>query len=99
MTLLVTVACRSSPARLAPAQGCQDHTTSPSANRAARPACAFSVHRIPPHVRDDAYAPLVEAGRAYDKQKILKSESNIFFARGLDRFSQNSLVGQISWAK
>jgi hypothetical protein len=29
--LIVTVACRSSPASLAPAQGCQDHTSLPSA--------------------------------------------------------------------
>src|SRR3984885_759186 len=47
---------------LAPASGRRDHTTSPSASvplvlRHCR------VHRIPLHVRDDAYAPLAEAGR------------------------------------
>jgi hypothetical protein len=31
MTLLVTVVCGSPPANLAPAQGCQDHTTWPPA--------------------------------------------------------------------
>jgi hypothetical protein len=36
MTLLVTVACKSSFADLAPAQGCQDHTPSPSAIHVAR---------------------------------------------------------------
>src|SRR3984957_18462723 len=47
---------------LAPASGRQDHTTSPSA---AAPLVLrrIRVHRIPPRVRDDAYAPLVEAGR------------------------------------
>src|SRR5262249_21434479 len=59
--LLVTVACGSSPADLAPAQGCQDHAPSQSAvmplvSRHAR------VHRIPPRVRDDASAPLAESG-------------------------------------
>ena len=56
--LLVTVARRSSSARLAPAQGCQDHTPSPSArccssargSRAQHPI----VHCIPrPTFRDD----------------------------------------------
>jgi hypothetical protein len=42
------------------------------------------VHRIPPHVRDDAYAPLAEAGRRYDNHKIPKNESEIFFAKELD---------------
>src|SRR5262245_18526790 len=44
--LLVTVVCGSSSANLAPAQGCQDHTTSPSAP-AALVARADRVHRIP----------------------------------------------------
>jgi hypothetical protein len=42
--------------RVIPASGYQNHTTSPSAsNTLVRRA--ISVHRSPPHVRDDAYAP------------------------------------------
>jgi hypothetical protein len=49
-------------ADLTPASGRQDHTPWPSA-RWCRSSCdATRVHRIPPHVRDDAYAPLVESG-------------------------------------
>src|SRR5215470_16916321 len=60
--LVVTVACRSSPANLAPAQGCQDHTTSPSAVIITRQSICC-VHRIPSRVRDDASAPRAESGR------------------------------------
>jgi hypothetical protein len=56
--LIVTVACGSSPANLAPAQGRQDHTISPSARcrssaqKAAR--STLGVHCIPrPTFRDD----------------------------------------------
>jgi hypothetical protein len=44
-------------ATLAPASGRQDHTTSPSAS-GAFVSRAISVHRIPPHVRDDRETPL-----------------------------------------
>jgi hypothetical protein len=47
---------------LAPASGRQDHTPSPSA-LAPLVLRRIRVHRIPPHVRDDAYAPLAEAGQ------------------------------------
>jgi hypothetical protein len=57
------------------------------------------VHRIPPHVRDDAFAPLAEAGWRYDNHNFLKNGSKILFAKGLDRDSQKSLVGQISCEK
>jgi hypothetical protein len=44
---------------LAPAWARQDHTISPSAS-APLISRHRPVHRIPPHVRDDAYAPLPE---------------------------------------
>jgi hypothetical protein len=36
-----------------------------------------SVHRIPPHVRDDAYAPLAEAGRGNNTQLLVFRKRNI----------------------
>ena len=42
---------------LTPASGCQDHTTLPSAS-SALVSHAISVHRHPPHVRDDRETPL-----------------------------------------
>jgi hypothetical protein len=45
-----TVACRTLPASLTPASGCQDHTTSPSAHNVIRLSNVARVHRIPPHV-------------------------------------------------
>src|SRR5215470_19687189 len=74
--LVVTVACRSSPANLAPAQGCQDHTTSPSANRATSSGSHIRVHRIPPRVRDDASAPRAESGRPQVAQFLKKRKQN-----------------------
>ena len=49
---------RDKPATLTPASGCRDHTTSPSAS-GALVSRAISVHRSPPHVRDDRETPLV----------------------------------------
>jgi hypothetical protein len=45
-------------ATLTPASGRQDHTTSPSAS-GAFVFRAISVHRNPPHVRDDRETPLL----------------------------------------
>jgi hypothetical protein len=53
---------RDKPATLLPASGRQDHTPLPSAF-APLVSRRIRVHRIPPRVRDDAYAPLAEAGR------------------------------------
>ena len=65
-------------ANLAPAWARQDHTTSPSANapHVHRP---IRVHRIPHHVRDDAYAPCVGSGtdEPYIRFYFLKNR-NIF---------------------
>jgi hypothetical protein len=46
------------PQTLAPASGRQDHTTLPSASNALV-SRAISVHRNPPHVRDDRETPLL----------------------------------------
>jgi hypothetical protein len=71
--LIVTVTNGSSPARLAPAQGRQDHTISPSVS-AALVARAAHVHRIPlPTFVTMRNAPLAEAGCTYDKQKFLEN--------------------------
>jgi hypothetical protein len=43
------------------------------------------VHRIPHHVRDDAYAPLAGSGTARVKHDFRKYERTIFFARWLDK--------------
>jgi hypothetical protein len=51
-----------------------------------------SVHRIPPRVRDDAYAPLAEAGR--DKEDIVRRERKANYLLRLDWTTQISLIGQ-----
>jgi len=43
-----------------------------------------SVHRSPPHVRDDAFAPPIEAGCAEENHILPKNGRQIFFTRGLD---------------
>jgi hypothetical protein len=72
------------PKNLIPASGHQDHATSPSACE-----CVRRTHsRRPPHpalnVRDDAYAPLIEAGRVEIAGDLASSGSEIFFRPGLD---------------
>jgi hypothetical protein len=59
----------------------------------AVPECAarprhIPVHRIPHHVRDDAYAPSSAAECGATNRYFRKSESKIFFARGLDNPNQ-----------
>ena len=49
-------------ADLTPASRRQDHTTSPSAS-VPFVSSTISVHRIPPHVRDDHDTPLCGTGR------------------------------------
>jgi len=69
-----------------PASGHQDHTTSPSASGALVNS-AVSVHRIPPHVRDDRETPLWGDGTAGDMKVICaRVEEEIFLQKGLDRF-------------
>jgi hypothetical protein len=57
----VTFAGIASRENLAPASGRQDHTPSPSASSAVVYS-AISVHRSPPHVRDDRETPLRRGG-------------------------------------
>jgi hypothetical protein len=71
------------PRSLTPASGRQDHTTSPSAP-APLVLRHHRVHRIPPHVRDDAYAPLKRRDGASRKFDLPDGESEIFLQRGLD---------------
>ena len=64
--------------------GRQDHAISPSVSEpiVTRP---LHVHRIPHHVRDDAYAPRVGAGCGRVKHEFRKYERTIFLAQGLDK--------------
>jgi hypothetical protein len=68
-------------ANLTSAPGGQDHTISPSA-RAPLVLRRSHGHRIPPRVRDDAYAPLAEAGHA---------QRNRFSEKKKDKFSRGRL--------
>jgi hypothetical protein len=79
--LIVTVANGSSPARLAPAQGRQDHTISPSASRIARHTIRPRPSHPAPNTRDDREAPL--AGTGYRERIILlrKTEAQSFCDR------------------
>src|SRR5215475_8744699 len=76
--LLVTVACRSSSADLAPAKGRQDHTTWQSAP-AALVARAASVHRIPrPTLVTIAKRPSRGCGIGEHKHIFTKNGRKIF---------------------
>jgi len=67
-------------ANLASASGGQDHTPSPSA-----PTMLVlhhhRVHRIPPHDRDDAFAPLAEAGRVNHTSDLQNLQREYFCPR------------------
>ena len=87
--LLVTVACKSSLADLAPAQGRQNHATWSSAS-APHVLRRRHVHRIPPRVRDDREPPLVSSRDGITIIISLENrKGNIFGKRA-------GLVGQIS---
>jgi hypothetical protein len=79
---------------LAPAWARQDHTTSPSAKRAARQS-ALRVHRIPPRVRDDASAPLAGTGPVDHTPNSTFCKTELFSSRALDRILATLPVGQI----
>src|SRR5450432_3547212 len=71
---------RMSPARLSACIGAPGPHDFAVRRHAARRIDTASVHRIPPHVRDDAYAPLAEAGR--EKKATLRSEEKAdYFSR------------------
>jgi hypothetical protein len=78
---------------LAPASGRQDHTPSPSAS-ASLVLRRCRVHRIPPHVRDDAYAPLAEAGRR-DEYTVSDFPKVKYFSRSI----WTTQIGLISFRK
>src|ERR1700749_4242172 len=67
----------SAPRNLISASGYQDHTTSPSASGLARRATPSASPASPPHGRDDASVPLIEAGcAAIDTTSEKKKEEN-----------------------
>jgi hypothetical protein len=92
--LVDTVARGVASANLTPAPGCQDHTTSPSAERALVFRAA-RVHRIPPNVRDDRETPLcVGRDGVSSRADLGKSGSRIFLRTRLDGTNQIDLVQQ-----
>jgi hypothetical protein len=64
---------------LTPASGRQDHTTSPYASRAVRHK-RISVHRIPPHVRDDREPPLLSGETGEFKSLICPTAKAEYFS-------------------
>ena len=70
---------------LAPAWARQDHTTSPSANM-PYVYRRIPVHRIPLHVRDDAYAPRVGAERANYRPTLVSGKQKYFWHGSLTGF-------------
>jgi hypothetical protein len=74
----VTVACRSSSANLAPATRAPGRHAFVVRNLRASSKRTRRVHRIPPHDRDDAFAPLVEAGRQINAPILGKTEAKYF---------------------
>jgi hypothetical protein len=83
-------------ANLTPASGRQDHTALPSASRAVRRR-HISVHRIPPHVRDDRETPLMmrRDGVGYEGD-LGRTGMEIFLRMGLDWANQLELFQQIA---
>ena len=70
--------------------GRRDHTTSPSANLPDVNR-HIPVHRIPLHVRDDAYAPSIGTERGGLKHTFRKYETYLFFTEGLDKTKPTGL--------
>jgi hypothetical protein len=53
------------------------------------------VHRIPHHVRDDAYAPRVGAEQEELNHIFRKNESRLFFTEALDKANN----ARLAWLK
>jgi hypothetical protein len=70
---------------LIPASGDQDHTTLPSAASIIRQTDVAASIASRFHVRDDAYAPLAEAGRRDRSIYFRKTEGEYFSRMGLTR--------------
>jgi hypothetical protein len=79
--LVVTVVSRNVSRDLAPAQGCQNHTLLLYAHALHVRQCV-RVHRIPPHDRDDAFAPLHRGGTIAENHVFMKFGRRIFCAGG-----------------
>jgi len=79
---------------LIPASGDQDHTPLPSAASVIRrtDVAASIASRL--HVRDDAYAPLAEAGQCDKSIYFWKTEDQYFLRKGLTRIREVSLSGK-----
>ncbi|OIQ76489.1 hypothetical protein GALL_418260 [mine drainage metagenome] len=65
-------------------------------NNAARHASLWRPPHPAPNVRDDAYAPLAEAGRRINKAASTKRRSEIFLLEGLDTILRDAPAGQIN---
>jgi hypothetical protein len=89
--------CRSIVANLAPASGCQNHTTSPSA-LVAPVLRRRRVHCIPhPTFVTIAIRPFIRGGTAgINRTASSKRPSEIFLRKGLDTIPVDLPVGQIS---
>jgi hypothetical protein len=83
--LIVTVTGGSSSAGLAPATWAPGPRDFAVRARHCSSGNAAHVHRIPPHDRDDAFAPLAEAGQVQETMIFRKTEEKYFCKRGLDR--------------
>jgi hypothetical protein len=91
----VTGAMQSIVAGLAPASGCQDATTSPSAHDALV-SRATSVHRIPSTVGDDGRRPSFGRDARSFRRDLPDGVSKIFLRTGLDMQVADLPDGQIT---
>ncbi len=95
--MIATVIRASSCANLAPAWARQDHTTSPSANTAARlMARSRPLHPLP-NVRDDRDTSLMRAGITRVNHNFRKNENEIFLRKALDNPNQIETVHEIGF--
>jgi hypothetical protein len=82
---------------LTSASGGRDHTPSPSAPMVLV-LHHHRVHRIPSHDRDDAFAPLAEAGRP-DHASDLGAASSLFLKNGMKPLRQTGTTGNLRMAR
>jgi hypothetical protein len=81
---------------LTPASGRQDHTPSPSAS-APLVLRRSSVHRIPPHVRDDREAPLLPRRDGADNTQFTIFRNANFCTRRTDNANQLESAHEIKF--
>jgi hypothetical protein len=82
---------------LTPAKGRQNHTTSPSAHNIVRPMMSPRPSQPALNVRDDAYAPPIEAGCAGIAIELMQKGSGIFPRAGLDHPNQIERAREIDF--